>query len=106
VRRRHALAKAMLVAALPWLAAGCEKQEADRGQDARNLVEDTQVLEEASAAANDVVHNASDCDAVKAALPETKRRLEEAGKRVRTQSGRKSLDALNKQVANVAGACP
>jgi glyceraldehyde-3-phosphate dehydrogenase/erythrose-4-phosphate dehydrogenase len=74
--------------------------------DAGNLVGDTQVREEAAAAANDVVRNASDCDAVKAALPETRRKLDEAAKRVRTDTGRVSLDSLNKQVANVSGACP
>ncbi|HEX6740018.1 MAG TPA: hypothetical protein VF310_17190, partial [Vicinamibacteria bacterium] len=60
----------------------------------------------AAAAANDVVRNASDCDAVKAALPETRRRLDEAGKKVRTMTGRASLDSLKKQVTTVADACP
>jgi hypothetical protein len=94
------------VLALAVVAAGCEKKQSGLEKDAANLVSDTRVLEEASAAANDVVRNASDCDAVKAALPETKRKLEEAGKRVRTLTGRASLDSLNKQVANIAGACP
>ena len=97
---------AVLAAALPWLAVGCEKQESQVGKDAGNLVADTKVLEEAAAAANDVVRNASDCDAVKAALPDTKRRLEEADKRVRTMTGRASLDSLKKQVTTVADACP
>jgi hypothetical protein len=97
---------AVLMVALPWLAAGCEKQESKVGKDAGNLVADTQVLEEAAAAANDVVRNASDCDAVKAALPETKRKLEDADKRVRTMTGRASLDSLKKQVTTVADACP
>ncbi len=96
---------AVLAAALA-AAAGCEKKESQLGKDAGNLVADTQVLEEAAAAANDVVRNASDCDAVKAALPETRRRLDEAGKKVRTMTGRASLDSLKKQVTTVADACP
>ena len=99
-------AGALLLLVLPWLDAACGKPETSRADSATNLVEDTQVLEEASAAANDVVRNASDCDAVKAALPETRRRLEEAGLRVRTETGRTSLDALNKHVASVARGCP
>jgi hypothetical protein len=94
------------VLALAVLSAGCEKKQSGLEKDAANLVSDTRVLEEAAAAANDVVRNASDCDAVKAALPETKRKLEEAGKRVQTMTGRASLDSLNKQVANIAEACP
>jgi hypothetical protein len=105
VRNSRTLAAA-LMATLPWLGAACEKQESQLGKDAGNLVADTQVLEQASAAANDVVRNASDCDAVKAALPETKRKLEEADKRVRTMTGRASLDSLKRQVAIVADACP
>jgi hypothetical protein len=97
---------AVLAAVLAGAAVGCEKKESQFGKDTTNLVSDTQVLEEAAAAANDVVRNASDCDAVKAALPETKRKLEEAGKKVRTSTGKVSLDGLNKQVANVASACP
>jgi hypothetical protein len=100
------LGRAAALAAVTLLAAGCEKKESQFGKDAGNLVADTQVLEEAAAAANDVVRNASDCDAVKAALPETRRKLDEAAKRVRTDTGRVSLDSLNKQVANVSGACP
>jgi biotin synthase-like enzyme len=96
----------LLVAALPWALGGCVKQEHGLNDDAADLVSDTSVLEEASAAANDVVRNAAECDAVKAALPETRRRLAEAAKRVRTETGRTTLASLNKQVAAVAGQCP
>jgi hypothetical protein len=96
---------AVLAAALA-AAVGCHTMESHLGTDAGNLVADTMVLEEAAAAANDVVRNASDCDAVKAALPETRRRLDEAGKKVRTMTGRASLDSLKKQVTTVADACP
>ena len=97
---------AALMATLPWLGAACEKEESKLGKDTGNLVADTKVLEEAAAAANDVVRNASDCDAVKAVLPETRRKLAEADKRVRTMTGRASLDSLKRQVATVADACP
>jgi hypothetical protein len=96
----------VLAAALPWLLAGCEKKESDLGKDAGNLAADTQVLKDASAAANEVVGKAGDCDAVKAALPETNRKLDDATKRVRTMTGRASLDSLKRQVTTIADACP
>ena len=86
--------------------AGCKKSEPDPASSTEKIVDDNQTLAAANAAAGEVVRAAGDCDAVKAALPETKRKLEEAGKRVRTLTGRASLDSLNKQVANIAGACP
>jgi hypothetical protein len=102
----RSLKTAVVLAAALAATVGCEKKESQFGKDAGNLVADTQVLEEAAAAANNVVRNASDCDAVKAALPETKRKLEEADKRVRTMTGRASLDSLKRQVTTVADACP
>jgi len=95
----------VVVAMLAAAACSGEKKR-DIGQDTANIVSDTNVMEEAEAAANAVIRNASDCDAVKAVLPETKRRLEEADKRVRTMTGRARLDSLKKQVATVADACP
>lgn len=104
--RRSPAWAVLLAAALPWATAGCAKQEHDLNDDKADLVSDTAVLEEASAAANDVVRNAAECDAVKAALPETRRRLQEAVQRVRTQTGRTTLASLHKQVNTVAGNCP
>lgn len=67
---------------------------------------DTQVLREASAAANDVVRNAADCEAARAIIPEAKVKLEAARPRLRTAAGRGSLDALRQQVGKVEELCP
>jgi hypothetical protein len=84
----------------------CQKDQGKLGRDAANVVSDTNVLEEASAAAGTVVRNAGDCDAVKAALPEANRKLDEAAERVRTVTGRETLNALRTRVRNVAEMCP
>ena len=67
---------------------------------------DTQVLREATGAANDVVRSAGDCEAVQALIGEAKAKLEEAAPRLRTAAGRSSLDALRKQVGKVEELCP
>jgi hypothetical protein len=67
---------------------------------------DTQVLREASAAANEVVRSAGDCEAVRPILAEAKAKLDEAAPRLRTAAGRTSLDALRKQVEKVEELCP
>jgi hypothetical protein len=66
---------------------------------------DTQVLREASAASNEVVRNAADCDLVRPIIGETRRKLDDAGTRLRTHAGRATLDALHKQVDRVADLC-
>lgn len=67
---------------------------------------DTNVLREASAAANDVVRNAADCASARPIIEEAKGRLDEAEPRLRTETGRTTLDALRRQVAKVEDLCP
>ena len=93
------------------LLAGCggKKEEPparDIGAETADISMDTKTLGEANAAAGDVVRAAGDCDAVKAALPETQRKLDEIEKRVRTATGRTSLLAIRKRVADVTQLCP
>ena len=76
-----AWAMAVLLAAAP------AARRSDIGQETANIVSDTNVMEEAEAAANAVIRNASDCDAVKATLPEADHKLAEAEKKIRTQAG-------------------
>lgn len=66
---------------------------------------DTQVLREASAASNEVVRNATDCDLARPIIGEARRKLNDAGTRVRTEAGRATLAALHKQVDRVADLC-
>lgn len=103
---------ALLLVAL--LAAGCgsgstqqaEPGKGGLGEQVGDAASDTQVMKEANDAAASVVRVAADCDAVKAALPDANRRLDEAAGKVRTATGRTSMDALRKQVKTAAEACP
>lgn len=67
---------------------------------------DTQVLREASAAANEVIRNAADCAAARPIIDEANAKLDAAAPRLRTITGHATLDALRKQVARVADLCP
>jgi hypothetical protein len=91
----------LLAAFLP----GCKSKD-DIGTQAAKIEEDTAILRDANGAANQVVRNAGDCDAVKAALPEAAKKLDEAAKLVRTAAGQQTIDTLRKQVRTIAEACP
>jgi hypothetical protein len=111
--RRARLGGAVLVLGLGATACGGRPSEApgpgkatDLGTQTANITADTAVMRQASAAANTIVRNATDCDAVKAALPETTRVLDEAESKIRTETGRVTLAALRSQVKNVVQACP
>ena len=110
--------RALAIAAAVALAAACGGQEPAPPTPApvpanRNLGDmmadttwDTQVLREATGAANEVVRAAGDCEAVQALIGEAKSKLEAAVPRLKTTAGRNSLDALRKQVAKVEELCP
>ncbi len=91
---------------LPLLLGACKKGDGDLGAKTANIASDTAVLRDASAAANEVIRNATDCDAVKAVLPEARRKLDEIAPKIRTPTGQTTLEALKKQVRTIAEACP
>jgi hypothetical protein len=97
--------RAWVVAAM-LAAAACSDKKRDIGQDTSNIVSDTNVMEQAEAAANAVIRNASDCDAVKATLPEADQKLADAATKIRTQAGQVALQALKTQVQRVREICP
>ncbi|HLE69707.1 MAG TPA: hypothetical protein VJH87_08505 [Vicinamibacteria bacterium] len=66
---------------------------------------DTQALAEAESAANDVIRNASDCEAVTASFSSVMAKLDEVEGRLQTAVGRTTLGALKKQVGNIGEAC-
>jgi hypothetical protein len=76
------------------------------GQQMGDVAADTALLREASAAVNEVVRNATDCDAAKVAIPAAKARLDETEPKVRTATGRTTVDALRQQVKRVEQLCP
>jgi hypothetical protein len=87
-------------------AGACSEKKRDIGKETANIVSDTNVMEEAEAAANSVIRNASDCDAVKATLPEADHKLADAEKKIRTQAGIVALQTLKTQVQRVRELCP
>ncbi len=96
--------------ALVLAAAGCtkdaEEHKKNLGQAAADTAEDTKTLGEVEGAVNQVIRNESDCDVVKAAMPEAQRRLDEAKDKLRTAAGRATLEALKTQVRTISQNCP
>lgn len=93
------------------LTLACGKKEApppaekDIGQQTADISADTQTLREVNDVVNEVVRNASDCDAARAAIGTANAKLDEAGGRVRTVTGRQTLEALRVQVKRVSELC-
>jgi hypothetical protein len=91
--------------------AGCDKKKEvpasdDIGAQTADIHSDTETLRKANAAAGEVVRAAGDCDAVKAALPEARRELDEVAGKVQTATGRATLDGIRKRVDSIAEGCP
>jgi hypothetical protein len=84
---------------------GCEAKK-EQPKPMADIASDTRTLEHAQGAANAVIAAAGDCDAVRAALPEARRALEEARAKVRTVAGTTTLGALQTRVNQVAETCP
>ena len=80
----------------------CEEKQ--KGME--NLAHDQEVMKAASAAANEVVRNATDCAVAKPQVPEAYRQIEEAKKNARAAASQQILDTLKAQVDRVAQVCP
>ena len=100
---------AWIFLAVALAACGAVKQEEDRqkdiGQQTADITSDTQVLGEASAAVNDLIRVQDDCEAARPLVPKANAALEQATARVRTVTGRTTLDGLKNQVRTIANAC-
>jgi len=68
-------------------------------------VSDTQALAEAEAAANDVIRNAAECEAVTASFSSVMAKLDDVEGRLQTAVGRTTLATLKKQVGAIGDAC-
>jgi hypothetical protein len=101
--------RAWIVLALAVTACGGVKKEEDRqkdiGQQTADISSDTRVLGDASAAVNEVVRVQDDCDAARPLIPKANSELEKAGERVRTVTGRTTLDGLRNQLRTIAANC-
>jgi hypothetical protein len=82
-----------------------EDRQKDIGQQTADITSDTQVLREASAAVNEVIRVQDDCEAARPLIPDANAALEKASGRVRTVTGRTTLDGLRNQLRTIAQAC-
>jgi hypothetical protein len=82
---------------------GCFQQ---RERQMKQISQDEAVLKGVTAAVNQAIHNADDCDAARAALPEARQRLSEAFGKVKEEASHQMLRALDAQLKRVADACP
>jgi hypothetical protein len=74
-------------------------------QAVEGTVSDTQALAEAEAAANEIIRNASDCQAVGASFASVMAKLDEVEGRLQTAVGRTTIGTLKKQVGTIGDAC-
>ena len=91
--------------------AGCgpvkdaEDRQKNIGQETADISSDTRVLGDASAAVNAVIRVQDDCEAARPLIPAANAALETAAGRVRTVTGKATLDGLKSQVRTIALAC-
>lgn len=83
-----------------------EDRQKDIGQQTADISSDTRVLGDAQAAVNAVLRNQDDCEAARPAIGKANEALDTAAERVRTTTGRTTLDALRAQVRTVSQNCP
>lgn len=98
----------VLLSALLLIASGCGNDTTDDkslGQQVGGAISDTRAMEEAQAAANQILRNAMDCEAVKANIEDVTRKLDEAEARIQTETGRTTMKALRLQVTRIAETC-
>ncbi len=92
--------------------AGCggikdaEKRERNIGDQTADITSDTRVLGDASAAVNAVIRVQDDCEQARPLIPAAEDALRTASERVRTVTGRTTLDGLKSQLRNIAQNCP
>jgi hypothetical protein len=98
-----------IVLAVALAACGAVEKEEDRqkdiGQQTADITSDTRVLADASAAVNELIRVQDDCEAARPLIPKAQAAVEEAAGRVRTVTGRATLDGLKSQVRTIASAC-
>ncbi len=81
---------------------GCEEKQ----KAMENLAADNAVVKAASAAANEVVRNATDCAVAKPLIPQAYQAIEEARRDAKSATSGTLLDTLKTQVDRVAQLCP
>jgi len=101
--------RAWIVLAVALTGCGAVKDEENRqkniGQQTADISSDTHVLGEASAAVNEVIRVQDDCEAARPLIPKANAALETASARVRTVTGKATLDGLKSQLRAIAQSC-
>jgi len=97
--KRRILVMGLLALAL----GGCEYRHKKAIE---KIANDEEILRKVGAAVNEVLRNASDCEAAKPLTTEAYQRIEDASREVTAPASRPTLDALKSQVDRVAQACP
>ena len=94
--------RTLVVAGLVLVCLGCEEKQ----KAMENLAADNAVVKAASAAANEVVRNAPDCEKAKPLIPEAYKQIDEAQNNTKAAASHQILDTLKTQVDRVAQLCP
>jgi hypothetical protein len=90
-----------------WLTCACGgSKEPNIGEQAGAAIHDTQLMRAATAAVNEALANAADCEVAKPLVAQAQQKLDELEPQVATTTGRVALDALRSQLGRVAQACP
>jgi hypothetical protein len=82
-----------------------EQRERNIGDQTADITSDTRVLGDASAAVNAVVRVQDDCEQARPLIPAANEALETATARVRTSTGRTTLDGLKNQLRTITQTC-
>jgi hypothetical protein len=99
--QRHVRLACVLLAA--FVPSACFEE---RERQMKQVSQDEAVLKSVTAAVNQVVRNAADCDAARAAMPEARQKLSEAFGQVKEEVSQQTLRVLDAQLKRVADACP
>jgi len=94
--------RTLVAVGLAFACLGCQEKQ----KQMENLAADNEVVKAASAAANAVVRNATDCDQAKPLIPEAYKQIDEARKNAKAVASQQILDTLKSQVDRVAQLCP
>lgn len=105
-RRRAAASGLVWLALLAGCKGGTEDGRKDLGEAVGDAAADTKLMQEANGAANEVIQNAADCPAARAAIAPAYEKLDAIAPKLKTETGRVSLAAIRKQVDRIAELCP
>jgi len=84
---------------------GCGGEGGIGEEQVGEVVSDASLMKEATAAANDIIRNQTDCEAVKSNVGDVNEKLDTIATQIQTSTAETSLAALRRQVSTIADAC-